>query len=88
MRKGGGMTVGERLSRKLFELRGNHSEMHVSEAELAAILDGAIKWADETALDFTRKHLGIRPHNVGGCECADDSQPCTSKGRKVLSDAD
>jgi hypothetical protein len=23
-----------------------------------------------------------RPHNVGGCECPDNSQPCTSTGRR------
>ena len=33
--------IGVRLARRLFELRGNHSEMHVTESELAGMLQAA-----------------------------------------------
>lgn len=32
------LSVGMRLARKVFEKRGNHSETHLKEAELAALL--------------------------------------------------
>jgi hypothetical protein len=34
--------IAARLARKLFAQRGNHSEMHVSEADLSAMLEAAI----------------------------------------------
>lgn len=38
---------------------------------------------DREAAAFVREHdRERRPHNVGGCECADNSKPCTSTGRE------
>lgn len=51
-------TLGTRISRKLFENRGNHSEMHLSEAELAQIIDVAIEWSDKTAASYINEKLG------------------------------
>lgn len=34
--------IGTRIARAIFERRGNHSEVHLSEAELAAFLTFAI----------------------------------------------
>jgi hypothetical protein len=45
-------TIGNKLARELFELRGNHSEMHLSEPDLANIIDCAIEWADKTRAAF------------------------------------
>lgn len=35
--------IGERLARKVFEARGNHSEIHLSEKELAELCMGAAR---------------------------------------------
>ena len=37
------VAVGTTLARQLFERRGNHSETHLSEAELAALLALAVE---------------------------------------------
>lgn len=50
-------TMGARLARKLFDRRGNHSEMHLSEVELATIIDAAIEWADKTAAGYIKEQL-------------------------------
>lgn len=53
--------IGKKLARKLFERRGNHSEMHLSEAELAEIIQAAVEWADKTAIEFLTQTRGIPP---------------------------
>lgn len=45
------MEIGIRLARKLFQKRGNHSEVHLNEAQLAAILALA---AEEAREQFAR----------------------------------
>ena len=37
--------IGERMARKLFEARGNNSEAHVTEAELASMIAGGAEVA-------------------------------------------
>ena len=37
------LTIGRKLARKVFETRGNHSETHLSEVELAALLAYAVQ---------------------------------------------
>ena len=37
--------IGKRLARKMFEARGNHSEIHLSEHELAELCMGAARLA-------------------------------------------
>jgi hypothetical protein len=39
------MEIGNRIARKIFEQRGNHSEAHLSEAELAGICTAAAEVA-------------------------------------------
>lgn len=36
--------IGKAVARKMFERRGNHAEMHITENELAAILTEAIRF--------------------------------------------
>jgi hypothetical protein len=35
--------IGKRVARKVFEDRGNHSEAHIKEEELAAIVESAVR---------------------------------------------
>ena len=51
--------VAAKLARKVFDLRGNNSEVHISEAELAAVL--------ETACELTLR-LGPTPMMVADFE--------------------
>lgn len=44
------ITIGQLLARRLFERKGNHSEIHLSEIELAAAIDGGIELAIKAAM--------------------------------------
>ena len=58
----GGVTYGERVARVLFDARGNHSEIHLSEAELAAIIDAA---ADK-GVEFGYSPLKVQQERMRG----------------------
>ena len=50
--------LGAKVARKLFERRGNHSEVHLSEAELAELLAGTVSLA-EVITDLPRLRHAI-----------------------------
>lgn len=54
--------VSEKVARKVFEKRGNHSEAHLSEAELKSIIDVAIRIAATRSANSRRVvHLMPEP---------------------------
>jgi hypothetical protein len=51
------VTIGRHLARELFDARGNHSEVHLSEVELAALLTLAVE-RSELPAEFFEDLLG------------------------------
>jgi hypothetical protein len=51
------ITIGRYLARELFAARGNHSEVHLSEAELVALLALAVE-RSELPAEFFEDLLG------------------------------
>lgn len=48
-----------KTARKIFESRGNHSEVHLSEGELAAIVEKAVELYDDPQVRGLRQQIEV-----------------------------